>query len=41
MTDSTQGYEAPSVTDLGAFEELTQSAVTGTPNEMAEPATGT
>jgi len=41
MTDSPQGYESPSVIDLGGFEELTQSAVTGTPSEMSEPATGT
>jgi hypothetical protein len=41
MTDFPQGYESPSVTDLGAFEELTQSAVEGKPNEKAEPATGT
>jgi hypothetical protein len=36
-----QGYEPPSVVDLGKFEELTQSAVTGTPNEKSIPATGT
>jgi hypothetical protein len=34
-----QGYEAPSVVDLGAFEELTQTSA-GKPNEKAIPATG-
>jgi len=34
-----QDYEAPAVTDLGAFTELTQG-VSGTPNEKAIPATG-
>ena len=34
-----QGYEAPSVVDLGKFEELTQTAE-GKPNEKALPATG-
>jgi hypothetical protein len=34
-----QGYEAPSVVDLGKFEELTQTTF-GTPNEKALPATG-
>jgi hypothetical protein len=34
-----QGYESPSVVDLGAFEELTQTT-SGKPNEKALPATG-
>jgi hypothetical protein len=34
-----QGYEAPAIVDLGAFEELTQTS-SGTPNEKALPATG-
>jgi hypothetical protein len=36
---SPQGYEPPSVVDLGKFEELTQT-LSGTPNEKALPATG-
>jgi hypothetical protein len=36
---TTQGYERPTVVDLGAFEELTQTS-SGTPNEKALPATG-
>jgi hypothetical protein len=38
MTAS-QGYESPSVVDLGKFEELTQTSE-GKPNEKALPATG-
>jgi hypothetical protein len=34
-----QGYEAPSVVDLGKFEDLTQTAA-GKPNEKGVPATG-
>jgi hypothetical protein len=36
---SEQGYESPSIVDLGAFSELTQTAA-GKPNEKALPATG-
>jgi hypothetical protein len=39
MSADPQGYEPPSVVDLGAFAELTQTA-SGTPNEAAVPATG-
>jgi hypothetical protein len=34
-----QDYESPSITDLGAFAELTQG-FQGKPNEQAIPATG-
>jgi hypothetical protein len=39
VTVKMQGYEPPTITDLGAFEELTLTS-SGKPNEHGVPATG-